>query len=88
MRFLYKRQPHDELKRELEIVRNTMCSGEFVLFDLLFYSFIFSLLIIPENSGAWLFCILFFLIYLAGACVFLIVRRIFYCIKDFDLFQR
>lgn len=76
MRFLYKRQPANELQLEIQDVRDAMCSGKLVLFDLLFYSFIFAILIMPTESSLPIFGGLFLLIYLSFASLFLIVRKV------------
>lgn len=75
MRLLYKRLPSGEVKDELQCVTIAMCSGRFIPFDLLFYAFIFTILIMPENAGLILFLSLFLVIYLTGVCLFHIVRR-------------
>ncbi len=75
MRFLYKRQPAEELQLELQDVRQAMSSGGLVLFDLLFYSFIFAILIMPMKAGFIQFSGLFLLVYGAFTCLFLFIRR-------------
>jgi hypothetical protein len=75
MRFLYKRPPAEELHLEIRDVRQVMCSGGLVLFDLLFYSFIFALLIMPVKAGFVQFGALFLFIYSSFSCLFFIVRK-------------
>ena len=75
MRFLYKRQPANELQQELREVRHVMCSGSLVFFDLLFYSFIFALLILPAKAGMIFFGGLYGLIYLSLAGIFVLIHR-------------
>lgn len=75
MRFLFKRQPADELQPEIQDVRQAMCSGGLVLFDLIFYSLIFAILIMPVKAGLMLFCGLFLSVYISFAFIFLIVRK-------------
>jgi hypothetical protein len=76
MRFLYKRQPAEELQLEIRDVRHAMSSGGLVLFDLLFYSFIFALLIMPIKAGYIVFMGYFSLIYFTFACIFLFIRKL------------
>jgi hypothetical protein len=75
MRFLYKRPPVEELHIEIRDVRQAMCSGGLVLFDLLFYSFIFALLIMPVNAGFVHFGTVFLFMYSSFACLFFLVRK-------------
>lgn len=75
MRFIYKRMPFEELQFELRAVSQAMCSGSLVLFDLLFYSLILTLLTMPADSPFLHFLCTFLLIYVSFACLFLIVRR-------------
>jgi fatty-acid desaturase len=75
MRFLYKRQPANELQQELREVRHVMCSGSLVFFDLLFYSFLFALLILPAKAGMILFGGLYVLIYLSLAGIFVFIHK-------------
>lgn len=75
MRFLYKRPPAEELHHEIRDVRQAMCFGGLVLFDLLFYSFIFALLIMPVEAGFVHFGGLFLFIYSSFSCLFFIIRK-------------
>ncbi|RSD26291.1 hypothetical protein [Mesobacillus subterraneus] len=80
MRFLYKRKPAEALRFEIQAVRDVMCSGHFVLLDLLFYSFLFALLIMPVTTGMLQFGGVLLLIYSTFACLFLLIRKIFHII--------
>ncbi|MBT2695038.1 hypothetical protein J7E32_18750 [Bacillus sp. ISL-55] len=60
---------------ELRKVIQAMCSGHLVLVDLIFYSLIFTVLIIPAASSLLLFTVIFLLIYVSFACIFLFIRR-------------
>jgi hypothetical protein len=75
MRFIYKREPVEELQLELQEVSQTMCSGGLVLFDLLFYSLILTFLIPPAAATLLHFTCTFFMIYASFACLFFFVRR-------------
>lgn len=76
MRFFYKRQPAEELKLEIDDVRQAMCSGSLVMFDLLFYSFFFALLLMPIKANLLHFGMLFLFVYILFASIFLIVRKV------------
>ncbi|HAQ06719.1 MAG TPA: hypothetical protein DCR24_04015, partial [Bacillus bacterium] len=84
MRFLYKRQPANELQHEIQDVKHAMCSGKLVLFDLLFYSFIFAILLIPAQASLVIFGGLFLLIYVSFAGLFLIFRKIMNNWREFN----
>ncbi|ESU30229.1 hypothetical protein G3A_23000 [Bacillus sp. 17376] len=75
MRFIFKREPIEDLRLELRKVIQAMCSGHLVLVDLLFYSLIFTILIIPAASPLLHFTATFLLIYASFACLFLFVKR-------------
>lgn len=75
MRFIFKREPIEDLRFELQKVSQAMCSGGLVLFDLLFYSLIFTILIIPAAASLLHFTGIFLLIYVSFTCIFLFVRR-------------
>jgi hypothetical protein len=83
MRFLYKRQPAEELQLEIDAVRQTMCSGSLVLFDLLFYSFIFALFMLPVKASLLHFGGLFLFVYVLFASIFIIVRKVMDKKRDF-----
>jgi hypothetical protein len=75
MRFIYKREPVEDLQLELRKVSQVMSSGGLVLFDLLFYSLIFTLLIMPAASPILHLSGIYLLIYVSFSCIFLFVRR-------------
>lgn len=75
MRFLYKRQPIGELEDELSQVWQAMSSGWLVLFDLLFYSFILTLLIMPLTFTITRMTGTFLIIYSSLVCLFLLIRK-------------
>ncbi|MBT2677813.1 hypothetical protein J7E38_02305 [Bacillus sp. ISL-35] len=75
MRFLYKRQPIGELEEELSQVWQAMSSGWLVLFDLLFYSFILTLLLMPLTFTLTRITGTFIIIYSSLACLFLLIRK-------------
>lgn len=75
MRFLYKRPPIGELEGELSHVCKAMSSGWLVLFDLLFYSFIVTLLIMPLTFTLTRMTGTFIIIYFSLACLFLLIRK-------------
>ncbi|MFT9596584.1 hypothetical protein [Mesobacillus sp.] len=83
MRFIFKREPIEDLQLELRKVIQAMCSGHFVLLDLLFYSLIFTVLIIPASSPLLHFTGTFLLIYVSFACLFLFVRKTVRVIIDY-----
>lgn len=76
MRFLIKRQPASELEQEIKDVRHVMGLCSLVLFDLLFYSFLFAILILPAKSGLFLFGVLYVFIYLSFTYLFLQLHKI------------
>jgi hypothetical protein len=87
MRFIYKREPVEELQLELQEVSQTMCSGVLVLFDLLFYSLILTFLITPAASTLLHVTCTFLLIYVSFVCLFLFVRRtlrVIAPVRDYD----
>lgn len=73
MRFLFKRKPISYLQEELLEVRQTMCSNGLVVLDLLFYSFIFTLLIMPLASTLAEFTGTFIVIYISCLSLFLFI---------------
>ncbi|MCM3122097.1 hypothetical protein QNH36_15150 [Mesobacillus sp. AQ2] len=75
MRFLYKRQPIGEMEDELSQVWQAMSSGWLVLFDLLFYSFILTLLIMPLTFTITRLTGTFIIIYSSLVCLFLLIRK-------------
>jgi hypothetical protein len=75
MRFLYKRRPAEELQLEIDDVRQIMCSGSLVMFDLLFYSFLFALLMMPVKASLLHFSASFIFVYVLFAFIFILVRK-------------
>ncbi|WP_226085205.1 hypothetical protein [Mesobacillus sp. S13] len=75
MRFIYKREPVEEMQLELQEVSQALCSGGLILFDLLFYSLILTVLITPAASTLLHFTCTFLLTYVSFACLFLLIRR-------------
>ncbi|CAM4049148.1 YrhK domain-containing protein [Mesobacillus thioparans] len=75
MRFLYKRQSIGELEEDLAQVWQVMSSGWLVLIDLLFYSFILTLLTSPVTFTVTRMTGTFIIIYFSLACLFLLIRK-------------
>ncbi|PLR98904.1 hypothetical protein [Bacillus sp. T33-2] len=75
MRFLYRRGSFDDLRKELHDVQNAMASEKFIMVDLFFYALLFALLTYPAGSGYFLFAVIFSIVYLSGASLYLLLRK-------------
>ncbi|WP_041580578.1 hypothetical protein [Bacillus sp. 1NLA3E] len=77
MRFLYNRPDPHQLSEELAMVQDIMLSSTFVLLDLVFFSFLFTVLLSPVLKTLSLSILFFISIYIFHAGLFFLLKRWF-----------
>jgi hypothetical protein len=76
MRFMFRRGSDEELQADLKMVQDSMQSGYFLLIDLIFWALLLTVFTKPVHHSMPLIVIVYFSYYIAGVCIFLILRAI------------
>lgn len=76
MRFMFRRGSDKQLQTDLKIVQDTLQSGYFLLIDLFFWALLLTIFTKPVHHSLPLMVIVYFSYYVAGVCIFLLLRMI------------